>query len=76
VAACQSYRPADYSSTENTWFEGYAWRPLGCGGCGGFLGWRFEATPDAAIDASGNASGSPRRFYGLLTERLLVETFT
>ena len=64
LATCQSYRPADHSSRTDTWFEGYAWRPLGCGGCGGFLGWRFEASADAPP--------GPRRFYGLLTERLLV----
>ncbi|MFH2010191.1 MAG: cereblon family protein [bacterium] len=70
LAACLSYRAADYSSTEHTWFDGYAWRPLGCGGCGEFLGWRFEATPGAAAPAS--AAPGPRRFYGLLVERLIV----
>jgi hypothetical protein len=50
-----------YSSTEHTWFEGYAWRPVACGSCGLFLGWRFEAV----------SGGRPPDFYGLLEERLV-----
>ena len=75
LAACQHYRPGPFSSTENTWFDGYAWRPLGCAACDGFLGWRFEAVGDRSTGtASGGAGGlaGPRRFYGLLTERLIV----
>jgi hypothetical protein len=72
LSACQGYHPAAHRSTENTWFDGYAWRPLGCGGCGGFLGWRFEATSEATSASPSKAHGGPRRFYGLLTDRLLV----
>ena len=64
LSDCLSVRAAESSSTEHTWFAGYAWRPLGCGACGEFLGWRFEATADAAP--------GPKRFYGLLVERLIV----
>lgn len=51
----------DYTSTEHTWFAGYAWRPTACAACGLFLGWRFEATGDE----------SPAEFHGLLEERLV-----
>jgi len=51
----------DYSSREHTWFAGYAWRPAACGGCGLFLGWRFEAF----------AGTGPESFYGLFEERLV-----
>jgi len=51
----------DYSSTEHTWFAGYAWSPVACGRCGLFLGWRFEAR-------TGQEPGS---FFGLLEERLV-----
>lgn len=54
-------KSADDSSTDHTWFKGYAWRPVSCGACDLFLGWRFEA-------AGGQ---SPIAFYGLLEERLI-----
>ena len=44
-----------------SWFDGYAWRPVACGGCGLFLGWRFETV----------AGSRPPDFYGLLEERLV-----
>jgi hypothetical protein len=50
----------EFSSTENTWFEGYAWRPVACAACHLFLGWRFEAVDGA----------DPPEFYGLLEQRL------
>ena len=49
-----------YSSTEHSWFPGYAWRPVACAGCGLFLGWAFEAQGDAR----------PGTFFGLLEDRL------
>jgi len=52
----------DHSSSEHTWFAGYAWRPVACDRCGLFLGWRFEATSGAR----------PESFYGLLEERLVT----
>jgi len=54
---------SDHASTENTWFEGYAWRPASCARCDLFLGWRFEA----------RQGGEPARFYGLLEARLTAE---
>jgi hypothetical protein len=51
-----------HTSTMNTWFEGYAWRPAACGGCGLFLGWAFEAVAGEA---------GPAEFCGLLEERLI-----
>ncbi len=39
-----------------SWFTGYAWTIVGCGGCAQHLGWRFDAPSD--------------QFYGLLPERL------
>lgn len=64
LGACQRCGTTSHSSLENTWFEGYAWRPLTCGRCSTFLGWRFEATHDA-LDG-------PKRFYGLLVEWLVI----
>ena len=55
-------KQAEFSSTEKTWFEGYAWRPVSCAACELFLGWRFEAVAPQA---------RPRTFYGLLEERLV-----
>lgn len=46
------------SSTEATWFAGYAWRVAVCCSCQAHLGWRFEG-----------ASG-PARFFGLIHEAL------
>lgn len=54
--------PGEITSTENTWFEGYAWTPVSCGACDLFLGWRFEAV----------AGGRPPIFFGLLEERLIT----
>jgi hypothetical protein len=51
----------DCSSAEHTWFAGYAWRPVACGVCGLFLGWRFEAF----------AAREPGSFWGLLEQRLV-----
>ncbi len=46
------------SSTELTWFAGYAWRIACCGGCTSHLGWRYEAV---------EPEREPAAFYGLLT---------
>lgn len=40
-----------------TWFRGYAWRIAVCRGCGGHLGWRYEAPGLSA-------------FFGLIVDRL------
>lgn len=39
----------------DSWFPGFAWRFALCGGCTGFVGWRYEA-----VDAV-----EPSRFWGL-----------
>ena len=44
------------SSTEYSWFPGYAWRVAVCRGCGEHLGWLF---------AGGDVS-----FHGLIVDRL------
>jgi hypothetical protein len=44
------------TSTEFTWFAGYAWRILACTGCLSHLGWAFTE----------NAGD---RFYGLILDR-------
>ena len=48
---------ADFSTEDDTWFEGYAWRPVACSKCGAHLGWRYEAA---------DPSATPPDFYGLL----------
>ena len=61
LAAADGLAAAEFTSTENTWFAGYAWRPVSCAACDLFLGWRFEAVE----------RGDPPEFYGLLEERLI-----
>jgi cereblon len=48
-----------------TWFEGYAWRPVGCAACKTHLGWRYEAS-EPHLD--------PQVFFGLLVEALTEKT--
>ena len=48
--------PVGASTTEDTWFPGYAWRIADCAKCGAHLGWRFASSGDA--------------FYGLIVDRL------
>ena len=62
LTGAENLEPGDYSSTDDTWFEGYAWTPVSCAGCGLFLGWRFDAVGGA----------SPPAFYGLLEELLVT----
>lgn len=50
------------SSTELTWFAGYAWRIATCAGCTTHLGWRYEAV---------EPERDPAQFYGLLTAALV-----
>lgn len=61
LSGCLSFVPSSYSTTVHTWFAGYAWRPIGCGGCACHLGWRFEAVGPTA---------GPAYFFGLLTAQL------
>ncbi len=62
LARAEGMEEGDYSSTENTWFAGYAWTPVSCAACQLFLGWRFQAV----------AGASPPSFFGLLEERLVT----
>jgi hypothetical protein len=48
------------TSSEHTWFAGYAWRIANCASCFGHLGWRYERGADG--------------FYGLILERLAEES--
>jgi len=51
------------TTSEYTWFPGYAWRIALCGRCTLHLGWRYEA----------EQGGSPPCFYGLLVSELEEE---
>jgi hypothetical protein len=44
------------SSSEFSWFPGFAWRPAFCGGCFAHVGWRFESADST--------------FFGLIRNRL------
>ena len=55
---------ADFSTEDYSWFEGYAWRPVGCGKCRIHVGWRFEAS-EPYLD--------PQDFFGLLARALREE---
>jgi len=35
------------STTEHTWFPGYAWSIVLCAGCGVHVGWRFDGPQDS-----------------------------
>ncbi len=60
LADARGLAAAERATTQDTWFAGYAWRPVSCGACALFLGWRFEAVSGAV----------PAAFYGLLEQRL------
>ena len=49
-----------WSSTELTWFRGYAWRIAHCAGCGALIGWRFES----------EGVRTPAAFHGLLSAEI------
>lgn len=55
VRNCAAVGPA---STEFTWFAGFRWRVLICGGCLTHLGWMFTAD-------------GPEKFFGLIIDRLV-----
>lgn len=59
VCAAGNVRVEHAATEEHTWFEGYAWRPAACSGCGAHVGWRYEAAA-AGLD--------PDEFFGLLLE--------
>ncbi|KAM4651178.1 protein cereblon isoform 2-T2 [Discoglossus pictus] len=50
------------SSTENSWFPGYAWTIAQCRVCGSHMGWKFSAV---------RKDLSPQRFWGLTRSALL-----
>lgn len=52
------------SSTEHSWFPGYAWTIAQCHGCRSHMGWRFTAT---------KKSLSPQKFWGLCRSSLVPD---
>ncbi|CAL1539913.1 unnamed protein product [Lymnaea stagnalis] len=56
VTAVQNLYNVGGSSTEHSWFPGYAWTINQCKGCYSHMGWMFTAT---------KKSLSPRKFWGL-----------
>ncbi|XP_043938000.1 protein cereblon isoform X1 [Protopterus annectens] len=50
------------SSTQHSWFPGYAWTIAQCRTCGGHMGWKFTAS---------KKSMSPQKFWGLTRSALL-----
>ena len=57
MASVENLAHAVVSTEEETWFEGYAWRPVACATCEAHLGWRYEAA---------DSSATPPDFYGIL----------
>ncbi len=55
VRNCSAVGPA---TAEFTWFSGFHWRVLICGGCLTHLGWMFS-------------SAGPDNFFGLIVDRLV-----
>lgn len=58
---CHSLIDVPGATFQHTWFPGYAWQIVGCAKCRQHLGWRFES-----------AKKMPRRFYGLIKNRLTL----
>ncbi|XP_059178697.1 protein cereblon-like isoform X2 [Physella acuta] len=56
VTAVQNLNTSGRSSTEFSWFPGYAWTIINCKQCYSHMGWMFTAT---------EKSLSPRKFWGL-----------
>ena len=57
-------RPSGPRSTFWTWFPGYSWQGVVCGGCAEHLGWRFRAE---------GRDQAPAAFFGLILDRLVEE---
>jgi cereblon len=49
------------STTDHTWFSGYAWQIVCCATCSTHLGWRFTG------------DGDPRSFYGIIRSEVVEE---
>jgi len=62
VFAQNVFMDASPPSTESSWFPGYAWTIMHCAGCGGHMGWRYDAV-DAEIH--------PKVFWGLRRPALI-----
>jgi hypothetical protein len=60
--------PSGDPTVDHTWYAGYAWQLLHCGGCGGHLGWWYAA--EGAAQGDGAASPAHDGFAGLITSRL------
>lgn len=52
-------------STEYSWFPGYAWTILECGGCFNHIGWKFSAT---------KRSLRPDKFYGFSRKSICAKS--
>jgi len=55
----QGVLPIGATTTEFTWFPGYAWRVLICASCGSHLGWQYDGP-----------GRSPTTFFGFLKGEL------
>ena len=55
-AKADGARELGESSSVWTWFPGYAWTPLACGGCAAHVGWSFRA--------------EERAFFALIADRV------
>ncbi|XP_070192789.1 protein cereblon-like isoform X2 [Littorina saxatilis] len=55
-------RLVGYSSTEHSWFPGYAWTIAQCHGCASHMGWKFTAAKKKL---------TPQKFWGLCRSSLI-----
>ena len=51
--------------SQHSWFDGYAWRNMGCKACGEGVGWVFTAT---------QVGTKPSTFFAFTEESVAIET--
>ena len=64
VRWAENLKVAELSTTEFTWYPGYAWRTAWCASCGAHVGWSFVATGES----------EPARFWGLRRDAIVEES--
>jgi cereblon len=64
VRWAENLEVAGPSTTEFTWYPGYAWQSAWCAACGAHVGWSFAAV----------GQSDPVRFWGLRRDTIVEES--